>query len=841
MNIKKTMSIIIAFIISFVAIQPINTYSNLLNASAESADISTSVTDGDLKYTVYSDHAVLSYCNRNAEGEIIISKTVNNVPVTQIAYLAFRDCNKISSITIPDGVISIGNSAFENCKKLSSIIIPESVTDIGYNVFTNTLFLMKLQEDNPLVVINNILIEGKECSGDIEIPNNVKIIGNQAFYNCDKITSITIPDGVIRVGNSAFRNCVNLLSINIPDSVTSIGASAFSDTPWLTNDLKDNPIKVINHILVAVNADLKTVEIPSDVTIIGESSFSGSNLISITIPDNVKSIESNAFHNCKNLRSITIKNKNCVIYDHSLTICTSFSPGSNGIKGHFSGTIEGIENSTAQVYAQKYGCKFYALTDAEFTDIIEDGLKYRKFNDHCEVVGAINPSEDVSISSNIEDIPVTIIRDLNSSLIKSIMLPTTVNYIDNKAISSCGSLKSITVMNRKCKIYDSSLTICNYYSGKAGDESSLKGTFSGTINCYEGSTAYDYAEKYGFDYEVLEEEVYHDIIQDSVIYRIYSDHAKVIGCSSDDTKVDLIIPSTIENVTVSDIKRAAFRNCDKIISIKLPDTISSISDFAFEKCTNLETVYYPDNIIDIGKSSFSDCVKLTNVTLNNGLKHIGETAFSGCSNISSITIPDSVINIDKSAFERCAILESIKILNIECKINDAPETICNSIIYAAKGMGNNRYIFNGTIYGYKGSTAKQYAFINDYKFEELPVVSETTTISTTTTNKSTTTTTTTNMPTTTTTTHQTLPDGYPLGDINNNGRIDAVDASTVLAYYAMISTNKDGGFDDNQKAAADVNHDGSINAVDASSILAYYAYVSTTNEEVLSIEAFLKK
>ena len=94
---------------------------------------------------------------------------------------------------------------------------------------------------------------------------------------------------------------------------------------------------------------------------------------------------------------------------------------------------------------------------------------------------------------------------------------------------------------------------------------------------------------------------------------------------------------------------------------------------------------------------------------------------------------------------------------------------------------------------------------------------------------------------TTTTTHQTLPDGYPLGDINNNGRIDAVDASTVLAYYAMISTNKDGGFDDNQKEAADVNHDGKINAVDASNILSYDAYVSTTKEEVVPMEQFMKK
>ena len=79
------------------------------------------------------------------------------------------------------------------------------------------------------------------------------------------------------------------------------------------------------------------------------------------------------------------------------------------------------------------------------------------------------------------------------------------------------------------------------------------------------------------------------------------------------------------------------------------------------------------------------------------------------------------------------------------------------------------------------------------------------------------------------------------GDVNGDGNINAVDASTVLAYYAMISTNKDGGFSNAQKAAADVNHDGLINAVDASCILSYYAYVSTTKEEILSLEEYLKK
>ena len=128
----------------------------------------------------------------------------------------------------------------------------------------------------------------------------------------------------------------------------------------------------------------------------------------------------------------------------------------------------------------------------------------------------------------------------------------------------------------------------------------------------------------------------------------------------------------------------------------------------------------------------------------------------------------------------------------------------------------------------------------------IEVVSSTTSTTTskpttTTTSKVTTTTTTLSNATTTSTT-TTLPSvEYKLGDVNNNGTIDAVDASTVLAYYAMISTNKDGGFDNNQKAAADVDHDGKINAVDASNILSYYAYVSTTKEEIMSMEEFMKK
>ena len=82
---------------------------------------------------------------------------------------------------------------------------------------------------------------------------------------------------------------------------------------------------------------------------------------------------------------------------------------------------------------------------------------------------------------------------------------------------------------------------------------------------------------------------------------------------------------------------------------------------------------------------------------------------------------------------------------------------------------------------------------------------------------------------------------YILGDVNGDGKINAVDASAVLTYYANISTNQEGGFKYVQKMAADVDNNDTINAVDASHILAYYAYVSTTRESIVSLEEYLKK
>jgi len=130
--------------------------------------------------------------------------------------------NKLSSISIPSSVTSIGESAFRDCTGLTSITIPNSVTSIGQSAF---------QSDTALT--------------SVTIGNSVKSIGDRAFLDCSKLESVTIPDSVISIGQSAFQSCSGLKSVSIGNSVTSIGQSAFQSCSGLTSVTIPNSVTSI--------------------------------------------------------------------------------------------------------------------------------------------------------------------------------------------------------------------------------------------------------------------------------------------------------------------------------------------------------------------------------------------------------------------------------------------------------------------------------------------------------------------------------------------------------------------------------------------------------------------
>ena len=131
------------------------------------------------------------------------------------------------SITIPEGVTSIGTYAFEDCSRLTSITIPEDVTSIGDYAFygCSSLTAVHISDiaawcnieffddySNPLCYAHNLYLNG-ELVTQLTLPEGVTSIGNYAFDGCYSLTTITIPEGVTSIESGAFSNCSSLTTI----------------------------------------------------------------------------------------------------------------------------------------------------------------------------------------------------------------------------------------------------------------------------------------------------------------------------------------------------------------------------------------------------------------------------------------------------------------------------------------------------------------------------------------------------------------------------------------------------------------------------------------------------
>ena len=229
--------------------------------------------------------------------------------VVSIGDYVFYGCNGLTSITIPSGVTSIGASAFSGCSGLTSIAIGNGVINIGTSAFygCNGLTSIIVEEENTKYHSkDNCLIDTEAkilmlgCQNSV-IPNDgsVTSIGSSAFSGCSGLMSVTIPDSVTSIGSSAFNGCGGLMSIIIPDSVTSIGDSAFFGCSGLTSiTIPDSVTNIGNSVFYGCSG-LTSITIPDSVTRIGTYAFSGcSGLTSIIIPDSVTSIENYVFDDC---------------------------------------------------------------------------------------------------------------------------------------------------------------------------------------------------------------------------------------------------------------------------------------------------------------------------------------------------------------------------------------------------------------------------------------------------------------------------------------------------------------------------------------------------------------
>ena len=287
---------------------------------------------GEVKYAVEGGYltfdkktGTVTDCDQSVT-KANIPHTIKGVTVTCIGNDAFDNCRSLTSVTIPDSVMSIGDSAFRYCTSLTSVTIPDSVTSIGDTAFQYCTSLASVTIPDSVTSIGGRAFDGCASLTSVTIPDSVTSIGDWAFDGCTSLTSVTIPDSVTSIGDWAFDGCTSLTSVTIPDSVTSIGDWAFAYCKSLTSVTIPDSVTSIGGYAFAVCKSLTSVTIPDSVTSTGECTFSDCvSLTSVAIPDSVTCIDNGAFYGCRSLTSVTIPDGVTSIGRSAFSWCTSLT------------------------------------------------------------------------------------------------------------------------------------------------------------------------------------------------------------------------------------------------------------------------------------------------------------------------------------------------------------------------------------------------------------------------------------------------------------------------------------------------------------------------------------
>lgn len=195
-------------------------------------------------------------------GNNVITDLVIPEGVTTLNWYSFNTCENLETVTLPDSLEFIDSWAFERCSKLKTINVPANVTRINGGAFAQNSSMTSITCDpanKNYVSVNGVLFtkDMKELVaypggiqdgytvpatvnhiGDaafygalgldsVTILGNLDFIGFEAFAECSKLTDVAIRDGVNYVGYWAFRGCDGIKSLTVPQSVTNIGNQAF--------------------------------------------------------------------------------------------------------------------------------------------------------------------------------------------------------------------------------------------------------------------------------------------------------------------------------------------------------------------------------------------------------------------------------------------------------------------------------------------------------------------------------------------------------------------------------------------------------------------------------------
>ena len=646
------------------------------------------------------------YSNGGPAGDLIIPEYVTNpntgviYNVVTIGYRAFKDCYRLTSVTLPNSLISIGESAFESCINISNVEFGNSLITIGLWNFVGC----------------------SNLSGDIILPESVRTIGPGAFQ-ATNISSITIQNSLVYIESNAFPDCPNP-KIYITDTFPpSIAHNAFGDcgeiyvpcqylskydTALIWNNLSSQIYGMVENwehsynfvvndstlgsvTFTEVDCDsnvVVTVNVNEGYRLVGWSDGGSGNprTFHLTGDTMVTAIIADPFFSAVAPTGQTLNYR--IIENTNNVEIVSQNPSGNSDGGPSGDLIihDSVVNPNTGITYVVVRTESYAFANCDnlISVVFPNSLTsvgYATF-DFCDQISRVELGNSVTLIddwsfSNCGNLSKIYLNSVNPPEIKDLTLESSnaIIYVPCQSVSTYQN--ALRWNNYSSRIYGKIENWEHSYNFIVND--STLGSISFTeVDC-DSNVVVTVNANANEGYRLVgwsdggtgNPRTFH-LIGDTMVTAIigttyfsavaptgqtlnymiddaiYSNNVTLTGYVFEGRPIgELIIPDSVINpntgisYNVITIAGQSFRGSNSLTSVTIPSSVTIIGDGAFQECSNLTSAIIGNSVSEIQWGAFRDC-GLTSITIPNSVATIGDEAFFQCYNLNTVYLTDTV-------------------------------------------------------------------------------------------------------------------------------------------------------------------------------------------------------
>lgn len=549
--------------------------------------------------------------------------------------------SEIISVTIKQGVTSVGKYAFSSLYKLIAVdASASSLTKIESNAFNECKALYTVKLPGTLNEIGSYAFFNCEAINTLTFPSALRTVGNFAFSGCKSLSAAVLPGSTETIGDNAFARCENLTEFTVPRGVKSFGDSVFLDCASMTklrvqsgneyystddDDNLYNADKTVFLLRLPTKTDT-SMTLPDTVETIAGGAFYGCTYLEDVIysADNVKEIKRNAFSG-SGLTEVTVYAgieygdgvfKNCKSLRHA--------------------TLE--EGVTWLVSSAFSGCT--ALEGVVIPESVTN-IQPLAFSG-CSALTSVN------LSKNMKRVWDWTFRDCTA--LSSITIPDSIELIGKEAFKNCTALETVRIGSGVKSIASDSFLGCTSIRNIITDENNT------AFSSDNGKVLYNKDKTELLLYPAGAPEESYTVLQSTQVisYNAFS------GCAA--------LTDAVLNEGLQTIRSDAFFNCTSLGAVSIPGSVTYISASAFRG-----TAYYndaeswTDNCLYNGSWLLevkADTVK--NLSVAPGTEHLAEGFLYrpylwGRAVIETVHLPASLAAVSDGLFRDCTNLASITV------------------------------------------------------------------------------------------------------------------------------------------------------------------------------------